>query len=805
MLNCRELLIYHTQHKFCSNKIIKIYMKIANIILLVLIFFSTESIAMPGLPSLDDIGKAVEESNIPQLEDYKDVVNEVEQKTLEVKDDIAAEIPEVNTEQRINDLTPNLEASIETPEFEPIEPTITSSDEIVAPEIPSFAETPNLEIPDFPTESNEISANDSVNDNNMAPEIEMPSFDSTETSEKTDIVTPVEEIVEVPSPKPQKEYNDSDIVIYNVNEEADKKVQITEDVTPKNTSNENTSSEFDSEFPEIPALEFPTFTGNESKKRVIEINPDTKEEKADSVLGSLFSDSETEEEDIILETDEKIVEVEDSPVVRPISSLKSKIKNITLGSGSSTSSSNSNTTKTADSIVKHSPITYSEKQLTDLMVFSAMIGDVKSVASLVHSGRNINSRNKFGQTALMASVFNSNHEITELLLSEGASPTIRDIDRNTALHIASSRNNAFAVQQLIKYGAKIDAQNNNGDTPLLLATNRNALQIIKMLIKNGADVDKANNKGVTPLKVSQYYNNSSLEQLLISVGAKDGYNPFAKTTKISEIITQRSPQVSESSKSISDRQLSMFPKSLIAKEAINNRSKQKQSSWWAENSEPVSDIQVTKIQKPTSFSGSELPPISNISSSKASNKKPKSFVYKDLSTNKLSPLPKNNGSVLVKKLEESSTSTATAGKKSYTASAPISLRKSKINQPSVTSNLINEEPRYVNNVKKNTAPIVTRFSSNSVLPSSQKVGPKTNFDRKIPEIKVAPMKKFSSKSESRDIWNSRLTKWVKAGLMVDQMNPNQKQTWQGQQKTLQEHYGAFFNSEVDKVINAISR
>lgn len=113
---------------------------------------------------------------------------------------------------------------------------------------------------------------------------------------------------------------------------------------------------------------------------------------------------------------------------------------------------------------------------------------------------NINSVGYLGMTALsLASIEESNLEMFEYLLENGADVNVQNDDGSTALMIASLYGNLEMVKYLLEKGANINAQDNDNSTALIYASKWNNLEEVEYLVKNGADIDIKDIEGKTAL------------------------------------------------------------------------------------------------------------------------------------------------------------------------------------------------------------------------------------------------------------------------------------------------------------------
>lgn len=269
---------------------------------------------------------------------------------------------------------------------------------------------------------------------------------------------------------------------------------------------------------------------------------------------------------------------------------------------------------------RHKPITYSEDQLVSHLVKAAIVGNKEAVIALLHSGRDVNSVNKFGETALMGAVYGGHNNIVEILLSEGANPNISDNKGNKPIHVASANSNFFAAQQLVRKGSEIDPRNNSNDTPLLIATLNNALDIVDLLIRNGADVNQANNDGLTALHVATYNNNMEIVKYLLYVGAnanmvnRQGLKPYDLaygnnlqiarllaaytgpqrfvSTDLPQIIYNRNQPVTASATNIDqNNRFNIVPDAYNQQQEAAQQVRQPQYQWWGATENAQQNIQ----------------------------------------------------------------------------------------------------------------------------------------------------------------------------------------------------------------------
>lgn len=82
---------------------------------------------------------------------------------------------------------------------------------------------------------------------------------------------------------------------------------------------------------------------------------------------------------------------------------------------------------------------------------------------------------------------NSEEEIVEALLSEGADVDVLDEDDNTALHKACENENNKIIKILLEHNADVNMKNDYEETPLQIARNNGNRYLVGLLRKNGAE------------------------------------------------------------------------------------------------------------------------------------------------------------------------------------------------------------------------------------------------------------------------------------------------------------------------------
>src|SRR6266850_1494335 len=92
-------------------------------------------------------------------------------------------------------------------------------------------------------------------------------------------------------------------------------------------------------------------------------------------------------------------------------------------------------------------------------------------------------------------------------------------DKQTPLHLASSRGYVEVAGLLVKHGADATAKDNEGSTPLHLAVREGNVNLARLLVGHGADATAQDNEGSTALHLAARQGSVDLIRLLVEYGA----------------------------------------------------------------------------------------------------------------------------------------------------------------------------------------------------------------------------------------------------------------------------------------------
>jgi ankyrin repeat protein len=143
-------------------------------------------------------------------------------------------------------------------------------------------------------------------------------------------------------------------------------------------------------------------------------------------------------------------------------------------------------------------------------------GDLDIVKTELDEGRDIDSRDAAGQTALMYAADTGQMEVVKYLVTNGADVNAQSkgFGRGTALIYAAASNRLEIMEYLIERGANVNAMTGNKETALFWAAAQGHIDAIKILLKNGADTELKNKKDQTALDVAKELNRNKVIELL---------------------------------------------------------------------------------------------------------------------------------------------------------------------------------------------------------------------------------------------------------------------------------------------------
>lgn len=96
--------------------------------------------------------------------------------------------------------------------------------------------------------------------------------------------------------------------------------------------------------------------------------------------------------------------------------------------------------------------------INDDLIKAAEDADIEKVKQLIEQGADVDAKNEYGWTALMAAAWWGNTEIVKLLIQAGADVNAENIDGGTALIRAAGRGYTDVAELLIQTDADVNAK-----------------------------------------------------------------------------------------------------------------------------------------------------------------------------------------------------------------------------------------------------------------------------------------------------------------------------------------------------------
>ncbi len=111
-------------------------------------------------------------------------------------------------------------------------------------------------------------------------------------------------------------------------------------------------------------------------------------------------------------------------------------------------------------------------------------GDLEKVKAEIDGGKNVNSKDIAGQTALMYASGTGRLEVVKYLVNKGANVKAKSgrHGRGTALIYASESNRIAVMKYLLEHGADINATTQFNETALFWATAKGHIEAVNLLI-----------------------------------------------------------------------------------------------------------------------------------------------------------------------------------------------------------------------------------------------------------------------------------------------------------------------------------
>ena len=102
----------------------------------------------------------------------------------------------------------------------------------------------------------------------------------------------------------------------------------------------------------------------------------------------------------------------------------------------------------------------------------------------------------------------------EMLIQNGADPSLKTKTGSSLLHFAAQGGNTSIISKLLSLGLDVASRSNYGVTPLMTAANFDKQNAFQMLIQNGADPSLKIKNGSSLLHIAAQGGNTSIIEKL---------------------------------------------------------------------------------------------------------------------------------------------------------------------------------------------------------------------------------------------------------------------------------------------------
>ena len=155
------------------------------------------------------------------------------------------------------------------------------------------------------------------------------------------------------------------------------------------------------------------------------------------------------------------------------------------------------------------------------LITAAENGHTEIVKLLLDNGAEVDSRDKYGRSALMRAAWYSHDAVVEILLDRGALVNATEKWGHTALMMAAKGGHITTARTLLDHGADLNAKDSWGITALMYATTNNRVEATRFLLEKGANVNAESRTQQTALIAAVVHGmgNKEILKLLVEAGA----------------------------------------------------------------------------------------------------------------------------------------------------------------------------------------------------------------------------------------------------------------------------------------------
>lgn len=153
------------------------------------------------------------------------------------------------------------------------------------------------------------------------------------------------------------------------------------------------------------------------------------------------------------------------------------------------------------------------------LVAAAREGNVATVDVLLAARAPVDTRTRFGDTAISLAALAGHLPIVKKLRDAGAK---LDVPKTwTPLIYAATGGHDGVIRYLLAEGANVDGASPNGTTALMMAVREGKFSTVELLLEARADPNRRNDHGMTASDFARRNENASLVERLRRAGAQD--------------------------------------------------------------------------------------------------------------------------------------------------------------------------------------------------------------------------------------------------------------------------------------------
>ena len=176
------------------------------------------------------------------------------------------------------------------------------------------------------------------------------------------------------------------------------------------------------------------------------------------------------------------------------------------------------------------PSLKTDKELS-LLHCAVQSGNTSIINKLLSLGLDIDSRSGgFNRTPLMGAAADGKQSDFEMLIQNGADPSLKDVFHNNLLHFAEQGGDMSIINKLLSFGLDVDSRSLPGEMHAAADGRQSAFET---LIQNGADPFLKDNDGSSLLHHAANGGNTSVIDKLLSLGLDvDSRSSYSSSTPL---------------------------------------------------------------------------------------------------------------------------------------------------------------------------------------------------------------------------------------------------------------------------------